>query len=238
MLEDGTLVHPENNYVQIALEIIGVKPIINDFTLSFDGAPTATTLLTGLATGAEYSFTTLKDVLIIANGKDTPMSWDGTGVPVPLTGSPPTLDHVLTHHNRVWGTDSENKSRVRFSNILDPSTWDILNFIDFNPEDGDYITALKRSGEDLVVAKQRSMALLTGSSTYNYSVVWLDTEQGATGKRATCNANKYFVYVSQDGIRFTDFNTSVIASERLLPCGLGLINKRRLSQAAASFGET
>ena len=105
-------------------------------------------------------FTTLKDILIIANGQNAPYKWDGIGTPTLLGGNPPVLDFITTHNNRVWGVDAANKSRVRFSDILDPETWSVLNFIDFNPDDGDYITAMMRIGQDLVVSKQWSMALL------------------------------------------------------------------------------
>lgn len=235
-LPDGSLVSPENNFIEIYLVLVGESiDKISDATLVFDGEASVTSILSGMTVGAEYTFTTLKDILIIANGKDAPRRWDAVDAsPTLLGGSPPVLDSVVTHQNRVWGIDGNNKSRVRFSDIYDPETWSALNFIDFNPEDGDYCTALCRSGQDLVVSKQRSMALLTGNSLSNYSVVWMDTEQGAMGKRAAFNTSKYFIYVAQDGVRFTDFNNSVVAVERLLP-NWESINKRRLNQAAIVF---
>jgi hypothetical protein len=112
--------------------------------------------------------------------------------------------------------------------------WDAYDFIDFNPDDGDQITAILRYGQNLVVSKQRSMALLTGNRSTNYNVSWLDAESGATGANAICVADKYMVYVAQDGIRFTDLAQSVIATERLNPSWEG-INKRRLNQAALVY---
>jgi len=214
--------------------VLNSRPVVHGLAVTFDGAPSATPILDDMSFGAEYMFTTLKDILVIANGQNAPYKWDGIGTPTLLGGSPPVLDFITTHNNRVWGVDAADKSRVRFSDILDPETWSVLNFIDFNPDDGDYITAMVRIGQDLVVSKQWSMALLTGNATTNYSVVWLDAEQGVTGKRALCNTNKYFTYVAQDGIRFTDFNTHAVASERLLP-DWEKINKRRLNQAAMVY---
>jgi hypothetical protein len=214
--------------------VLNSRPVVHSLAVTFDGASSATPILDDMSFGAEYMFTTLKDILVIANGQNAPYKWDGIGTPTLLGGSPPVLDFITTHNNRVWGVDAADKSRVRFSDILDPETWSVLNFIDFNPDDGDYITAMVRIGQDLVVSKQWSMALLTGNATTNYSVVWLDAEQGVTGKRALCNTNKYFTYVAQDGIRFTDFNTHAVASERLLP-DWEKINKRRLNQAAMIY---
>lgn len=242
-LPDGTLQHPPDNFVKLKLKLtdtdpytdqLNSRPVVHGLTVTFDGKPSATPILDDMSFGAEYMFTTLKDILVIANGQNAPYKWDGIGTPTLLGGSPPVLDFITTHNNRVWGVDAADKSRVRFSDILDPETWSVLNFIDFNPDDGDYITAMVRIGQDLVVSKQWSMALLTGNATTNYSVVWLDVEQGVTGKRALCNTNKYFTYVAQDGIRFTDFNTHAVASERLLP-DWEKINKRRLNQAAMIY---
>jgi len=240
-LPDGTLQHPPDNFVKTKLKltdtypyVLNPGPVVHGLTVTFDGAPSATPILDGMSFGAEYMFTTLKDILVIANGQNAPYKWDGIDTPTLLGGSPPVLDFITTHNNRVWGVDAADKSRVRFSDILDPETWSVLNFIDFNPDDGDYITAMVRIGQDLLVSKQWSMALLTGNATTNYSVVWLDAEQGVTGKRALCNTNKYFTYVAQDGIRFTDFNTHAVASERLLP-DWEKINKRRLNQAAMVY---
>lgn len=233
-LPDGTIVSPENNFIQVYLWMTGDTGYVDDLTVAFDGEAAVEAILTGQFIGADYSFTTLKDMLIIADGHDIPHKWDGVNAPEVLPGSPPVLDCVITHQNRVWGVDANNASRVRFSDILDPETWSALNFIDFNPEDGDKITCLAKNGQDLVVSKRWSMALVTGNATTNYSVTWLDTEQGATGRRAMANANKYFCYVSQDGIRFTDFNTSALASERLIP-NWESINKRRLNQAAMVY---
>lgn len=232
---DGGLVSPAGEYVQVRLLFGGLGSQVTDATLSFDGKPMVSLLQTGMTPGAEYSFTTLRDMLIVANGKDATKKWDGnTELLEPLGEEPPTLKQVVTHQNRVWGVDAENPSRVRFSDILDPETWDSLNFIDFNPEDGDYITAIYRYGQNLIVSKLRSMAILTGNKRSNYGVSWLDSEQGVSGKNAIVQADKYLVYVSQDGIRFTDLAESVVASERLIPHWEN-INHRKLNQAAVIY---
>lgn len=184
--------------------------------------------------GTSYNFTTLKDKLIIANGKDPLVSWDGiTDEITPIVGAP-TLKSVETHYNRVWGVDAENQSRVRYSNILDPNTWGAFDFLDFNPEDGDYIVALMRQGQNLLISKQRAMALLTGNKSSNYNITWLDSEQGCTGDKAICMADKYICYVAQDGIRFTDLSQSIVATERLAP-DWARVNKRRLSGACMTY---
>ncbi len=236
-LPDGTLMHDENNFIQLALVITGSNVSVEDITLVLDGEASTTVIGLGLTPGAQYTFTTLRDKLIIANGKDVIKKWDGLTEEIeeiPIAGSPPVLSTVITHNNRVWGVDAENKSRVRYSNILDPETWGAFDFMDFNPEDGDYITSLLRYGQNLVVSKLRSQALLTGNKSTNYNISWLDSEAGVTGINAMCQADKYVCYVSQDGIRFTDLANSVVATERLIP-NWANINHRRLNQACMVY---
>lgn len=233
-LEDGTLTHPPDNFIQI-IALINGDGEVKELTLNLDDADSGVVVIkTGLAPKAEYAFTTLNNKAIIVNGNDGAMMWDGVDEPEPLGTNPPVLSMVLTHHNKAWGVDREVASRVRYSNILDPTEWDAFDFIDFNPDDGDYITAILRYGQNLIVSKLRSMALLTGNRGSNYSVSWLDSEAGASGKNAMCVADKYVVYVSQDGVRFTDLAQSVIATERLLP-SWETISKRRLNQAAIVY---
>jgi hypothetical protein len=117
---------------------------------------------------------------------------------------------------------------------LPASRRDTLNFIDFNPEDGDKITGILRYGSYLVVSKARSMAILTGDRTANYSVTWLEGESGAQGPKAMCGADKYLAFVAQDGIRFSDLTNSILATNRLMP-SWDQINHRRLNQAAMVF---
>lgn len=232
-LADGTLTHNPDNHIKLRFIYTGLASI-HEATLSLDGEPTATVILSGMTPNAEYDFTTLRDILIIANGKDAPRKWTGIGQAGILGGNPPVLSLVETHLNRVWGVEVENPSRVRFSEILDPETWDVLDFIDFNPEDGDYITALYRYGQYLIVSKRKSMAILTGNQKANYSVVWLEGNVGAQGHNGITAADKYIAFVAQDGIRFSDLTTSVLATERLLP-DWEKINKRRLNQAAMYY---
>ncbi|MGI6125167.1 MAG: LamG domain-containing protein, partial [Acetivibrionales bacterium] len=88
---------PTNQYV------LNSRPVVHGLDVTFDGAPSATPILDDMSFGAEYMFTTLKDVLVIANGQNAPYKWDGIGTPTLLGGSPPVLDFITTHNNRVWG---------------------------------------------------------------------------------------------------------------------------------------
>lgn len=229
-----TLTSPPNNFVQAKALFTGYQSKLDELVLSMDGNASVKLIGSGLSLGTDFSFTTLRDKLIIANGKDPLKKWNGITDTIEDIPDAPTLKYIISHHNRVWGVDAENQSRVRYSNILDPEKWDAFDFIDFNPEDGDYITAIMKYGQNLLISKQRSMALLTGNKTSNYAVSWLESEQGCSSHKAMCQADKYVAYVAQDGIRFSDLANSIVSTERVVP-DWDKINKRRLSQAAVVY---
>lgn len=229
---DGTVLLP-NNHIKLYVFIIG-DAVVSDIVLALDGEPSITVLKDGLSQVGEYTFTTLRNMLVIANGVDAPLKWDAVGDCENLGGTPPIMLFVVTHHNRVWGVEKAYTSRVRCSDPLDPETWNVLNFFDFNPEDGDYVTAMIRFGQNLVVSKQRSMALLTGDSIYNYGVTWLDSTYGATGARAICQAGNYLAYVSYGGVYVSNLVEDVNITDVIRPDWDG-INHKRLRHAAITY---
>lgn len=230
---DGTLATPaDTTHIKLMHVLIGNNVEVKSTTLFFDGEPAAEKILSNMTPNAEYDFTQIRDIVIIANGKDAPRKWNKIDPPSLLGGDPPAFQMVETHLNRAWGAgDPENPSRVRYSDILDPESWPALNFIDFNPEDGDKITALFRYGQVLVVSKRNSIALLTGDRTSNFAVQWLDHDAGAEGFRGIGIVDKYLAYVAYDGVRFSDLTKSVRVTERLKKSWDNL-NQRRLNQAA------
>jgi len=233
VLGDGTIVGTDN-YIRI-YAILRDGAELDGLTVYVDGDVAVTLLKDSLTMQTDYDFTILRDKLIIVNGKDSPLQWNGTDATTSLLGgSPPVMTMVETHHNRVWGIEAANTSRLRFSDALDPETWDALNFFDFNPEDGDVVTALIRYGHYLIVSKQRSMAILTGNSDTTYGITWLDTAFGAMGQRAIYKVDNFLVYVAYDGIRTTDLVDPKLLSKDLEPDWEG-INHRRLSAAAVTY---
>lgn len=232
ILQDGTVQSPPNSFIRVyvifpnGIEVTSVSVLL-------DSAATPTILYTGLTGWAEYDFTVLRDTLIIANGNDYTLKWDGIAEAASLLeGNPPVMSLIETHNNRVWGVERENPSRLRCSNALDAETWDAFNFWDFNPEDGDTITYIVRFGQNLIVSKRYSMALLVGSTLDTFGVAWLDGNSGVTGKKAAAIVdNKYFAYVSSDGIRITDFSTNTLLSDAIQP-EWDNINHKALVKAA------
>lgn len=229
-LGDGSLQHTSGNYVKIRIMFTGNTSKLRTMTVFFDGTPIATLIDEGLVVGGQWSFATLNDVMYMTNGSDPLKKWTG-GALEDVEDNPPLFSMLGVHQNRLWGVEV-GTSRLRWSSILDGTTWGVLDFIDFNNKDGDKISAVMRFGDNLLVSKHRSKALLTGDRTTNYSVVWLEGDTGVEGMNAVCEADKMLVYVSNKGIMFSDLATDVLAIENRMIKSWSNINKKRLNQAS------
>lgn len=232
-LADGTLQHPANDYIQIAIQLIkdGInRPSAQKLTISFDGAPSVTLSASVFTAGGQFYFGSLLDTIAIVNGLDAPHKYDGDILGL-LGGSPPRGSYVAAHKNRLWMLKG---SRLYFSDLLDIESWPILNFIDISPNDGDSGTGIYPSGDYLVITKSRSVWLLVGDSIDTYSVRRMSATRGCMAPRSLTMVNDMLCMVSDDGVYFSDFTQTVLASERLRVTWNGL-NHRRLTQAVAWF---
>lgn len=232
---DGSLTHIPADFIQLLVVLVGSEVILNSIDISFDGESLAIPFVWSLAPNTPLYSTTLSDKLVLSNGVDPMLTWDGsTADPTLLAEGIPSLTSLITHQNRVWGVDKSYTSMLRFSDILDPTVWGGFSYMDCNPADGDYITALIRFGQNLIVAKQRSMAIVTGDRLSNYAITWLDSESGVVGSNAICVTDKYICYVASDGVRFYDLNTSTVATLRMIPDWENL-NHKVLKKAAITY---
>ena len=105
-----------------------------------------------------------------------------------LDGTSPTFPnaaHLETNYERVWAgncitSGGEFASRVHYSNIGDAETWDALDWIDVDPDDGDIITALKVFGGNLMIFKTRAVYTLSGTDENTFTLFPLDRDIGTS----------------------------------------------------------
>jgi len=92
---------------------------------------TTETLVGGLAT----SWTSMEDLLIWTNGVDPVQQWDGLNAQAALGGSPAVCKMVAHWDDRLWLANTtegglQYPTRLRFSNVVDPTTGTDVNSID------------------------------------------------------------------------------------------------------------
>jgi hypothetical protein len=230
---DGTLQHAADNYVQIRLRLHkdGTNnPSVQKLVVSFDGQPATTLLASDFTAGGNYFFDTLLDYEVVVNGVDAPRKYDGATLTA-VAGTPPRGAYVAAHKNRLWMLAG---SRLYFSDLLNIESWPALNFIDISPNDGDIGTGVLATDDYLVITKNRSIWLLVGDSIDNFAVRRLSANIGCVAPRSLVMVNNMLCFVADDGVYFSDFSQTVLASERLRKTWQSL-NLRRLNQAASSF---
>jgi hypothetical protein len=219
------------------------------YSIAPNGA--VTTIKTGMTNGARWEF-----VVAPANGGQGPIygmngtdnqQWDGiaatTSAWTAATGTLPAGAKYLVYHGlRVWAAGMaayagvpDPGSTVVFSNLGNPRDWPAANVVQFDPNDGEAITAIGTIGPYVLVAKP--------------SKLWViyDTNTGANrrvGENVGCVAHRSMVetplgtfFLSKDqGVMLTNGSTARKApnANNVKPY-LDLMSGSLRSQAAAGY---
>ena len=115
----------------------------------------------------------------------------------------PHARHIVTKHDRIFATNvddagTRHRSRLHWSNVLLPETWDAADFIDFDPDDGTEIQALAAFGEDLIVFKDRSIQLLAGRSEDSFTRYVVDSGIGTVSPMSVVPMGNLLVFFDRD----------------------------------------
>lgn len=115
----------------------------------------------------------------------------------------PKAKHLATAHSRVFAANvddggTRHRSRLHWSGVLDAEQWDAVDFIDFDPDDGQEITALSTFGEELVIFKNHSVQLLAGKSEESFSRFVVDSQLGTVSPRTVVPMDSNLVFFDRD----------------------------------------
>jgi len=149
------------------LIVVAGSKIFNSATLSstFTDISGSATIVAG--GNNLHTFDSLNNIVLICGGTtpDTPLQWTGTGNVASLSGSPPIGNIVCVSNNIAFISGvAANPSKVYWSNPSDPQTWPAASNIDFRASDGDSVTALIDSNQNLLIFKRRSIGFLLTQS--------------------------------------------------------------------------
>jgi hypothetical protein len=151
---------------------------------------------------------------------------------------------IVAHKNRLWvapGKDATSAgSRIRFSSVTDPTSWDVNNYLDVSAGDGQNVT-------DITVY-QNSIMVFKNDSTYNFSydsspdrgvVSRISATQGASDINCVvAYENVLFVYHEGNiyeliNYSFSRINTKVpfrvdntVPQTFIIPVAMSLFNDR------------
>jgi hypothetical protein len=186
----------------------------------------ATTLFTGLASGAVPNYSTFDDTLIIASDStlDVPRSWNQTTAQN-LAGTPPRFSFSVTHKGRQFAAGVfANPSKVYYSAAFDPEDWVGAGSgsVSIDIDDGDIVTGIASYKDELIIFKgpnKGSIHRLTGSSPTDFAVIPFVRGLGAAWQNAIFPFQDDLGFVSQHGTvhslrataAFGDFNDAALS---------------------------
>lgn len=124
----------------------------------------------------------LSNILYVNTDFSTVRRWDNSAA-ASIAGSPPGRT-IAFHKNRffVAGT-AANPSRLWYSDLADYATWGANSYIDIGLDDGEPITDLCPFEDALLIVKENSLHILTGTSPQDFAVHKLNAGGGYAAGR-------------------------------------------------------
>lgn len=163
-----------------------------------------TTLKTGLNTNARATFVNFQgnfaaNNLIMTNGIDAAMKYDGTSV-TNLANAPALSDFVCTHDNRVYLASG---STIYFSALRKAEDWTTVNEagqITVETSDGRSITGLVAGSQRLTVFKRNSIHELFGTNPGNFTMKLVTDNLGTPTGNTAQVIDGVIYFLGNDGV--------------------------------------
>lgn len=171
-----------------------------------------------------FSWITFKDTAYGTNNVDLPVKYDGTGTAAlwtTVTGVTKAKftetweNYVFLAAPTISGTF--HATRLYWSCINKPETWDATDFNEIGFKDGQDITGLKALGDRLVVFKERSIWIVffTGTTDIPFTFHKTQSDVGCISHFSIQEVNNGLMFASADGIYFFDGNNSIKVSNKI-----------------------
>jgi hypothetical protein len=135
-------------------------------------------------------------------------TWDGTTF-VTIAGMP-RGEGLAIYKNRLWiapGDSNTQKSRLRFSDVLDPTIWDAADFFDVSPGDGERLMDLVVFNNNLLLFKQDSTHALSYDTRPSDAVITkISNSIGVSGNNCIAvSENDIFIYHEGELYQFINY---------------------------------
>ena len=205
------------------------------------GAPSTTTLKTGLATGTNWEWIRAPIVagqgqFYGVNGSSTPQQFDvGSFTASNWTNASgsvavPNGQYLIYQGNQaIMSGVTANPSRVYWSAIADPTNWDSASltgagFIDLDPNDGEIITGLGTVGPYILVGKPHKLWVITDTATAANRRI--SANVGIASHRSIAVGAEGTYFLAQDrGVYVTDGTSLKPISDKIQPTLDTILNR-------------
>lgn len=171
---------------------------------------TAISLPITLTANRKVGFAVLNDLLIIDNGLESDIKWDGS-VATQIVANPKG-DASIVYQNR-WVKFNFAESKIYYSDINDPETFDALSYEVIDPNSGAIGTGISELNGQIVIFKENKPYILTqlvGGAIYP-----LDGQATCISHYSIAKTNRSLIYCGVDGFYELSGTTSKLISGRL-----------------------
>lgn len=188
-----------------------------------------TLLKSELNNQAKFGFETCVNYMVIFNGVDTPLKWDGSSIST-LSGAPIGKSPLLYAEKLFVIVDHDT---IKWSESFEPEYWPEVNYWDFGKGDGDKLTGLAIYLGDLLIFKKYGIYRLTGTSLDDFRAESVEKMNGAVCQEGIVVYNPYVYYIGERGIfKWNGINSTNII-ENTLPNLWKRVNKSALENSCA-----
>lgn len=165
----------------------------------------------------------------VVNGTDATLKVNGVaasrlGTAAGATGNHPRAKYVSFHKNRLFFANCNagaNPSRVIFTgsdaNPADLEYFKTLSTVDFDPDDGDEITAIVPFLDQLTVFKRNKIFTLRGNQPSSFIRVLANPALGCVAPRSAAAWDKGVMFLSTRGVFSFDGARATRVSEKIDP---------------------
>jgi hypothetical protein len=210
------------SYLLLVRQGFGTLTMDTSYTTTLIAASTqdATALNHGVVAGASAYIVNNADATLKING--TTASRLGTAAGA--TGNHPKARYVTFHKNRLFFghcNAGANPSRVIFTgsdaNPADLEYFKTLSTVDFDPDDGDEITAIVPFLDQLTVFKRNKIFTLRGNQPSSFIRVLANPALGCVAPRSAQAWDKGVMFLSTRGVFSFDGARATRVSEKIDP---------------------
>ena len=171
--------------------------------------------------------TAFDNVLYLTSRRANPRSFDGTTwteiTDITLDGDGgefPKASFILSKHERVFAANIDNngtieRSRVRWSNVGDATTWGTLSWVDVDPDDGTQITGMVGFADGILIFKNHSMFFLSGVDEDTFTLFPVDSSVGTNSPGTIAIGGKavYFLDNSKGVFRYDGTGVEILSQK-------------------------
>lgn len=190
----------------------------------------------------ETNFTTFDNLCLAVSPTASTLKTTGTsGFFTLLLGTPPAnAKYIESHKGRVFiANHSGGKSRVSWCYLDNPEDWTTITgaatdagYLDVGLDDGDIITGIKSVGSVMLIFKNNSTWLLSGSDPTDFKVRKLSGSIGCVGPRSIVACDSFAIFLSNTGVYSANSEGVVLLSYNIKPTAEGWTSTMKRTSCA------